>query len=81
MVKKEIPDSRSDKEHVKAEHHCLTNINHPFVVKLFCSFKTPSKLFYVMEFLQGGELYSWMERYKVFTKVKMDFLLKLAKFY
>lgn len=69
IVKKEIPDSKTDREHVTAEHFCLTHLKSPFLVKLYCSYQTPSKLFYAMEFLQGGELFSWLEKFGKFTKV------------
>ena len=72
IVKKEIPNNRTDREHVQAEHFCLTHFGHPFLVKLHCSYETPSKLIYAMEFLQGGELFSWMEKFQKFSKVIID---------
>ena len=69
IVKKEIPDNKTDREHVQAEHFCLTHFGYPFIVRLYCSFQTPSKLFYATEFLQGGELFSWMEKFGKFSKV------------
>ena len=69
IVKKEVPESKSDKEHVKAEHFVQTNMSHPFIAKLFCSFQTKSKIFYALEFLQGGELFSWMEKFERFSEV------------
>lgn len=85
IVKKEIPDSKTDKEHVKAEHFCLTNFGHPFLVKLFCSYQTPTKLFYAMEFCQGGELFSWLEKFgkfkKVISKIYFDFSLHNLEYF
>ena len=72
-MKKEIPNTRADKEHVKAEHSILTNLTHPFLVKLYCCYQTPSKLFYAMEFLQGGELFTWMEKFGVVPTVSTGF--------
>ena len=71
VVKKEIPNTKTDREHVQAEHFCLTHFQHPFLVKLYCSYQTPSKLIYAMEFLQGGELFSWMEKFQKFSKVNI----------
>ena len=70
IVKKEVPESKSDREHVKAEHFVQTNMSHPFIAKLWCSFQTKSKIFYALEFLQGGELFSWMEKFERFSEVK-----------
>ena len=49
-------------------------MKHPFIVKLFAAFDTPSKLFYATEFLQGGELFTWLEKFGVFDRVR--FFLK-----
>ena len=72
MRKSDIPNTRSDREHVKSEHHALTSLTHPFIVKLMCCYQSPSKLFYVTEFLQGGELYTWMERAQRFDRVSAE---------
>ena len=75
IVKKEIPETRADREHVKAEHFVQTNMSHPFLAKLFCSYQTPSRIFYAIEFLQGGELFSWMEKFEKFTESWAQFYL------
>ena len=51
-------------------------MKHPFIVKLFAAFDTPSKLFYATEFLQGGELFTWLEKFGVFDRVR--FYLKFS---
>ena len=39
------------------EKAALTAINHPFVLKLFNTYKNSKKLYLLMEFVPGGELY------------------------
>jgi len=75
VVKKDIPDTKTDREHVQTEHFCLTHYGHPFLVKLHFSYQTPSKLIYAMEFLQGGEMFSWMEKLYKFSKGVATFYL------
>merc|ERR1711962_1359679 len=75
VVKKDIPDTKTDREHVQTEHFCLTHYGHPFLVKLYFSYQTPSKLIYAMEFLQGGEMFSWMEKLYKFSKGVATFYL------
>lgn len=75
IIKKDIPNNKTDREHVQAEHFCLTHFSHPFLVKLHCSYATPTKLIYAMEFLQGGELFSWMEKFQKFSKGVATFYL------
>eukprot|EP00640_Fibrocapsa_japonica_P000050 CAMPEP_0113935822 /NCGR_PEP_ID=MMETSP1339-20121228/2886_1 /TAXON_ID=94617 /ORGANISM="Fibrocapsa japonica" /LENGTH=866 /DNA_ID=CAMNT_0000938097 /DNA_START=60 /DNA_END=2656 /DNA_ORIENTATION=- /assembly_acc=CAM_ASM_000762 len=42
---------------LKAERDILTKVQHPFIVSLQCSFQTSEKLYLVMKFLAGGELF------------------------
>mmetsp|Transcript_32109 Transcript_32109/g.32491 ORF Transcript_32109/g.32491 Transcript_32109/m.32491 type:complete len:727 (-) Transcript_32109:516-2696(-) len=44
-------------ENVQAERNILKRVNHPFVVNMHCSFQTRDKLFILMDFLAGGELF------------------------
>jgi serum/glucocorticoid-regulated kinase 2 len=44
-------------EHTKAEKMILQHMNHPFLVSLEYAFQTPAKLYFVMEFMAGGELF------------------------
>lgn len=49
-------------EHVKAERHILSLIDHPFVVNLLTTFQDDKRLFMLMEFVNGGELFSYLRR-------------------
>lgn len=46
--------------HVTQEVEILRTIEHPFIVKLYCTFQDPDNLFMVLEFACGGELFSHM---------------------
>ena len=39
------------------EHNILSKLNHPFIVKLHYSFIQGSKLYFLLEYCEGGELY------------------------
>jgi serine/threonine protein kinase len=43
--------------HTKAEKQILQSIDHPFIVRLHYAFQTPEKLYLVLDFLSGGELF------------------------
>lgn len=45
-------------EHVKAETAILSQIEHPFIVNLLATFQDEKRLFLVLEFINGGELFS-----------------------
>lgn len=47
---------------MKSERDILTKVDHPFVVSLWFAFQTEKKLFLVMDFLAGGELFFHLKR-------------------
>uniref|UniRef100_A0A0G4G069 Protein kinase domain-containing protein n=1 Tax=Chromera velia CCMP2878 TaxID=1169474 RepID=A0A0G4G069_9ALVE len=49
-------------EHVKAEKAILQMIEHPFIVNLITAFQDERRLFMVMEYINGGELFSYLRR-------------------
>ena len=44
-------------EHTKSEKKVLEIVDHPFIVSLKFAFQTPSKLYLIMEYHSGGELF------------------------
>lgn len=56
-----------------AEREILEKINNPFIVKLHFAFQTPSKLYFVMDFLNGGELFYHLKRESRFTEDRTCF--------
>jgi protein-serine/threonine kinase len=57
MLRKEHIVKRNQVEHTKAERNVLEAVNHPFIVTLHYAFQTPKKLYVVLEFCAGGELF------------------------
>jgi len=49
-------------EHIKAEVGILGMIRHPFVVNLLTTFQDESRLFLLLEFINGGELFSHLRK-------------------
>ena len=62
-------------ENVQAERNILTKVRHPFVVTMHCSFQTKEKLFIVMDFLAGGELFLRIGREGIFLEKTAAFYL------
>jgi len=54
-------------EHTKAEKNILVRLDHPFLMKLHYSFQTPDKLYLVMDYINGGEMYYHLQNDGVFS--------------
>ena len=88
LKKATIVTSKKDTDHTKAERNILgriievenffTNssetVRHPYIVQLRYAFQTDGKLYLILEYCQGGELFMLMER-------QGNFLEPMAKFY
>ena len=57
LKKSAIIDERG-KERVKTERDIIMQIRHPFIVTLHYSFQTDNKLFFILDFLNGGDLFT-----------------------
>lgn len=62
-------------ENIHAERDILTKIRHPFVVTMHCSFQTKEKLFIIMDFLAGGELFLRLGREGIFLESTAQFYI------
>jgi len=62
-------------ENIQAEKNILKKVNHPFVVTMHCSFQTKEKLFIIMDYLAGGELFLRLGREGIFLEKDAAFYL------
>ncbi|CAI8033378.1 Serine/threonine-protein kinase Sgk1 [Geodia barretti] len=51
----------------------LQNVTHPFLVGLHYSFQTSSKLYFVLDYVNGGELFFHLQRERVFEEPRARF--------
>jgi serine/threonine protein kinase len=65
--------ARNEVDHTKSEKSILMKLEHPFLVKLHYSFQTPDKLFFVMDYINGGELFFHLQRDKRFSEDRVRF--------
>lgn len=52
-------------EHTNNERAVLASIQHPFIVNLWGSFQDDANLYMVMDYVAGGELFSFLRKSKV----------------
>eukprot|EP00282_Hemiselmis_andersenii_P043019 CAMPEP_0172066180 /NCGR_PEP_ID=MMETSP1043-20130122/11025_1 /TAXON_ID=464988 /ORGANISM="Hemiselmis andersenii, Strain CCMP441" /LENGTH=490 /DNA_ID=CAMNT_0012726325 /DNA_START=273 /DNA_END=1742 /DNA_ORIENTATION=+ len=57
----------------RTERRVLEVINHPFIVKLHYAFQTNDKLCLVMDFINGGELFTYMSTERRFSEERSRF--------
>ncbi|GFY77115.1 ribosomal protein S6 kinase beta-1 [Trichonephila inaurata madagascariensis] len=62
LKKDTISKNKKDTAHTKAERNILEAIKHPFIVDLYYAFQTGRKLYLILEFLSGGELFMYLEK-------------------
>jgi serine/threonine protein kinase len=63
-------------EQTKTERSILESVNrHPFVVKLFYAFQDLEKLYLILEYAQGGELFTHLAQERMFTEEVASFYM------
>lgn len=63
-------------EQTKTERSILESINrHPFVVKLYYAFQDHEKLYLILEYAQGGELFEHLRTERMFTEETAAFYM------
>jgi serine/threonine-protein kinase Psk1 len=63
-------------EQTKTERHILESVNqHPFVVKLFYAFQDHEKLYLILEYGQGGELFHHLAMERMFSEETAAFYM------
>lgn len=63
-------------EQTKTERSILESVNrHPFVVKLFYAFQDQEKLYLILEYAQGGELFTHLAEERMFTEPVASFYM------
>lgn len=65
--------SRSEVDHTMAERTVLAQIDNPFIVGLKFSFQSPQKLYLVLAFVNGGELFRHLQLEGRFSEVRSRF--------
>merc|ERR1719476_448712 len=73
MLRKEHVVKRNQVEHTKTERSVLEAVSHPFIVTLHYAFQTPKKLYFVLEFCPGGELFFHLSRAGRFSEGRCRF--------
>ncbi|KYQ88168.1 putative protein serine/threonine kinase [Tieghemostelium lacteum] len=58
-----------------AEKDILKRIEHPFIVKLHYAFQNEKKLYLVMDFINGGQLFYHLQKESIFSETQVRFYI------
>lgn len=75
LKKASIVRNAKDTAHTKAERNILEAVKNPFIVDLIYAFQTGGKLYLILEYLCGGELFMQLEREGIFMEDTAGFYL------
>ena len=77
LIRKDnVKSSSNYVENILVEKRVMEKIrSHPFIVTMHCSFQSKTKLFIVMDFLSGGELFLRLGREGIFREKEAAFYL------
>uniref|UniRef100_A0A8C7L1A8 Ribosomal protein S6 kinase n=1 Tax=Oncorhynchus kisutch TaxID=8019 RepID=A0A8C7L1A8_ONCKI len=64
-----------DRVRTKMERDILVEVNHPFIVRLHYAFQTEGKLYLILDFLRGGDLFTRLSKEVMFTEEDVKFYL------
>lgn len=56
-LKKKYAEKKKQKNNIMLERNILIQMDHPFIVKLSYSFQNDRKLFFILEYCPGGDLF------------------------
>lgn len=75
VLSKKLLKKKNNTQYMKSERDILTKVAHPFIVSLYFAFQSETKLFLVMEFLQGGELFFHLRKKGIILEKEARFYL------
>ncbi|XP_032815429.1 serine/threonine-protein kinase Sgk1-like isoform X1 [Petromyzon marinus] len=74
VLQKKAILKKKEQKHIMAERNVLLkNVKHPFLVGLHYSFQTADKLYFVLDYINGGELFFHLQREHVFLEPRARF--------
>lgn len=68
ILKKSAILARNQVEHTKSERRILESLQHPFLMTLRYAFQSKDKLYFVLDYFQGGELFFHLKNVRRFPE-------------
>jgi len=59
--------------HIMSEKNVMAQLNHPFLIRLYQTYKDKDRLYFLLEPVLGGELFTLLKEHEVFTEEQARF--------
>jgi len=73
VLNKKTIIERNELAHTQAEKNILQKLVHPFLVNLLYAFQTDDKLYFIMDYINGGELFFHLQKEEKFSDDRVRF--------
>ncbi|XP_067227148.1 serine/threonine-protein kinase Sgk2 isoform X4 [Chanodichthys erythropterus] len=74
VLQKKVILKKKEQKNIMAERNVLLkSLKHPFLVGLHYSFQTSEKLYFVLDYVNGGELFYHLQRERCFSEARARF--------
>lgn len=73
VMRKEAIIAKNQVAHTRDEKNILQKIQHPFIVKLNFAFQTKDKLYMILDYVNGGELFYHLKKEGKFSEERVRF--------
>uniref|UniRef100_A0A8C8DG61 Serine/threonine-protein kinase Sgk1 n=1 Tax=Oncorhynchus tshawytscha TaxID=74940 RepID=A0A8C8DG61_ONCTS len=74
VLQKKVILKKKEQKNIMAERNVLLkSLKHPFLVGLHYSFQTPEKLYFVLDYVNGGEIFFHLQRERCFLEPRARF--------
>jgi len=74
-IRKDVVLENEQMESLKLEKEILYNINHPFIVSMEYVFQDSVRIFFLMDFIEGGELFRHLVKVRRFQEEQARFMI------
>ena len=74
-IRKDVVLENDSMQSLKLEKEILYNIEHPFIVGMDYVFQNAQRIFFLMEFVEGGELFRHLVKIRRFPEEQARFMI------
>jgi protein-serine/threonine kinase len=74
-IRKDIVIDNEQFENIKLEKDILYSIEHPFIVSMDYVFQNEFRIYFLMNFIKGGELFRHLNKVKRFPEDQARFMI------